>query len=375
MDTKVAIVRCPDYEPESVYNAIEKAVNLIGGMKSFVKPGQRVLLKPNLLSAKPPESGIDTHPEFARAVVRLVRSAGGDVSLGDTPGGSIKRFEDVLVKSGMQKMAQEEKLKLAHFGKFEERNGIPIAKEALDTDVLISLPKFKTHNLMTFTGAIKNCFGLVPGLYKAKCHMDAPHPDSFAKIILDVFEAATPRLIIMDGILGIEGEGPASAGTPRNFGLVLASSNAVGLDAVCAVIMGLKPQNIPALREAKARGLKETDLSRIEVAGEELKDVIVKDLKLPKTTLLHRLPNSVSRFLASFIKFKVAVTENNCIHCGACVRGCPAGAMKFPEGKGGDKEAPKVDYDKCIFCLCCHEFCPERAVYVKESFLAKIIRT
>jgi len=365
---KVSIVRCKDYDSLRVYEAVQKVMDLLGGMSKFVKKGDNVLLKPNLLSARPPESGVDTHPEVVRAVARLVRESGGNPKIGDTPGGSVKRMEDVYEKSGMRKMAEEENLELLNFDKIEEVNGIPIASFALESDLVITIPKFKTHSLIGLTGAVKNVFGVVPGLFKTYLHRSFPNYKNFAKVIVDIYSTVRPGLAIMDGIVAMEGEGPAS-GDLRNMGLVLASNDPVSLDAVLASIVGIKPFDIETTRQAHERGLGIGDLNSIQIVGEKLEDVLCHDFRLPKTALLYKLPNSITKTIAKGLKFKIAVHRDECTRCSICVKSCPAKAMSM-DGKG-----VVIDYKMCIFCLCCHEFCPKKAIYVKEGMLAKIIRT
>jgi uncharacterized protein (DUF362 family)/ferredoxin len=325
MKSKVSLIRCNGYRSQDVYRAVKASVELLGGISSIVSAGQRVLIKPNLLSAKPPESGIDTHPEVVRAVIR--------------------------------------------FDKVKMIKGIPVAAAALEADVFISLPKFKTHCLVTLTGGVKNVFGIVPGLFKTECHKLAPNPVNFARLLVDIYSFARPHLSIVDGIVGMEGEGPGAAGTLRRINLIAGSTDAVSLDAVLARVMGLLPFDIPTTREADRRGLGIGRMGDIEVVGDDLSGFIQSDFKLPKTSIYRLVPNPLLRFPAKFLKVKPQVKLDKCTRCGLCVRSCPMEAISEKNGE------IKFDHRKCILCLCCHEFCPENAIFFKENMLVRMIRT
>lgn len=368
--SKVSLIHCSSYEPHKVYDAVRKAVDLLGGISSIIKPGNRVLIKPNLLSAKPPESGIDTHPEVVRAAIRLAKEAGGIVEVGDSPGGSVKKMADVYTASGIGKVCEEENVRIAGFDKVKIIRGIPMAAAPLEADVFISLPKFKTHSLMILTAGIKNVFGVVPGLFKTECHKLAPHPAAFAKLLVDIYGYARPHLSILDGIVGMEGDGPAGGGILREINLIAASTDAVSLDAVLSRIIGVEPSDIPTTREACRRGLGNGRIEDIDVVGGNLEQFIQPGFKLPKTTLYHRLPNSLMQFLSLFLRVKPDVRRDLCKNCGICVKGCPVGAISSTE-----KDGIEFDYGKCILCLCCHEFCPENAIFIKENTIARLIRT
>ncbi len=369
MKSKVSLIRCNSYNSQDVYDAVKACVDLLGGISSIVRNDARVLVKPNLLSAKPPESGIDTHPEVVRAVIRLVKEAGGYVQVGDSVGGSAKKMADVYAISGIGQVCQEEGVEIVSFDRIRMIRNIPVATAALEADVFISVPKFKTHSLMTLTGGVKNVFGIVPGLYKTKCHKLAPGPENFARLLVDVYSFARPHLSILDGIIGMEGEGPGTGGTLREINLIAASTDAVSLDAVLARIVGLEPFDIRTTREAHRRQLGIGRMENIEVLGDDLSDFIQYGFKLPKTTIYHLVPDSLLRFLAVLLKVKPQVRLDNCKNCGVCVKSCPVGAIS------NQNDIIKFDYSKCILCLCCHEFCPENAIFIKESIFHRIIRT
>ncbi len=366
MPSQVSLARCGSYNPEEVYRAVKEAVSLIGGIKRFVKPGDKVLVKPNMLSARPPEEAITTHPEVVRAVIRLVREAGGSPGVGDSHGGSSHRMEEVYEKTGIGKVCDEEKTEKLIFEKFRKINGIPVALAALEADVIISVPKFKTHSLTVLTAGIKNIFGVVPGLYKTRCHMDAPNPAVFAKLLAEVYSYAAPQLTVLDGVTAMEGEGPGSAGTPRRMDLIAASNDAVSMDAVLCRIMGVEPFSVPLIKEAARRGPGEAE--NMQILGWKWESFHKEDFKLPGATFLHKLPNALLRPMALLLKTFPDANPENCTGCRVCEENCPAGAITEKKGR------PVFNRHKCILCLCCLEFCPHNAVYIRKNRLYRLIR-
>ena len=384
---KVSIVKCSDYSSEKVAHAVRQAVELAGGIDKFVKKGDRVLLKPNLLSPKHPGRAVTTHPEVLRAVIRLVKEAGASVSVGDSPGGSmaapasgknISLLDRYWTETGMKKICEEEGARIVSFEtggvevfEFKGRKYVPkihISKAALSFDAVINLPKLKTHGMVLYTGAIKNLYGCVPGLKKAEYHMQAINPDVFSELLVDIFSVIRPKLAIMDGITGMDANGPSS-GRIRNFGIIAASGDNVALDAVCSVIIGFKPGEIAAVNIAGKRGLGEADIRKIEFAGEKIEDVRSRDFTRPSNAALRRVPQFLADIVGKFFWTIPEINNSKCTVCMACVKSCPAKAIEI---NLGDK-FPVVDKKKCIKCMCCHELCIYSAVDIKLSFLARML--
>ncbi len=365
MPSKVSLVRCEDYSPDKVYAAVKKSLELIGAIESFVKPGDRVLIKPNLLSARAPEKAITTHPEVLRAVIRLVKSAGGVPGVGDSHGGSHHRMEEVYEKTGTGRVCEEEKTQKLVFEKFKMVEGFPIALAALEADVLISLPKFKTHSLTVLTAGVKNVFGVVPGLYKTRCHMQAPGPEAFQELLARVYRCARPHLSVLDGITAMEGEGPGSAGVPRQMNLIASSPDAASLDSVLCRIMGIEPEAVGLIRQMRLKGLGET--KNIEILGEKWEAFHKKDFRLPRTTFAHKLPGAALKPLTFLLKTYPEIDPSLCRNCGICLKDCPAEAISRKKGK------LVFDRKKCVLCLCCLEFCPHRAVYIRKNKLLELL--
>lgn len=361
--SKVSIVRCYDYNLRSLDKALGRVFELLKVVDGVLKPGLKVLIKPNLLSKKPPEAGANTHPEFVRSVARVVKEFGAIPIIGDNPGGS-SRPKDVYESSGMARIAKEEGVGLVETGKPIFINGIPISSYAKECDIIFSLPKLKTHSLMTLTGAIKNMFGICPGLFKSECHKANPRPGDFCKVLVDVYSIVRPTLTIIDGIIGMDQDGPAN-GRLRNFELIIAGFDGVSVDAVLSDIIGIKPFELWTTKEAHLRGLGNGDLEEIEVLGESLSDVRVKDFVLPRTSILTWLPGTAIKGIANFINFRPVIDQRLCTKCNLCVETCPTKTITI------NKKVSRIETKGCINCLCCHEVCPYGAIYIKKNLLAK----
>ena len=377
MKTSVSLITCDSYESPRVYESIKEAINLLGGISSFVKPKETILIKPNLLSAKEPERAVTTHPEIVRAVVRLIREAGATPLIGDSPGGAIKGVERVWEKTGMKKLAQEEGVRLVSFetaGSVEKKIDHPlvptvhISKAVLACDGIINLPKLKTHNLMIFTGCVKNCYGIVPGLRKAEYHKLAPHPDDFGRLLGEIYLLVKDRvrLNIVDGIMGMEGNGPSS-GELRKMDLVVAGSDGVAVDAAITNLLGFKPKRIEPFEYLKRKKAGIDDISNIELVG-GAKARRVRNFKFPSNWYVRLIPKFVVDILGRFIWMKPVVIEDYCTGCMMCVDSCPVKTIIKERGK-----KPRVDWKGCISCLCCHELCPSHAIELKSSRLAKML--
>ncbi|HAJ57125.1 MAG TPA: hypothetical protein DCL35_05075 [Candidatus Omnitrophica bacterium] len=367
---KVSLVKCSSYYAEDVEAAVKHSVDLLGGIGRFVSPGEKVLLKPNLLTDAAPEKGITTHPEVVRAVIRLIKPVTSRIYCGDSPsvwGGEKKNIDRVYEISGIKKICRQEGVDLVYFTKARMVAGHPLAEFAFSCDRLVNIPKFKTHGLTILTAALKNLFGLVVGMHKMKIHSDNPRPVDLSKVIVDIYGARKPDLNILDGVFAMEGQGPGSSGTLKKANLIAASADGVCLDMVLAALMNIDVFDIPTNSEAIRRGLGHASFSSIDIVGEQVKDLILPDFKLPKTSVIAKMPRWAVNVLSSLMTMKVCADASKCKLCGLCQKGCPADAIRLIEGR------PVFDRAKCILCLCCQEVCPSAAIDIKKGLLLKIL--
>jgi len=368
MKSKLALVSCFDYDLQELYKALKRAVDLLGGINNFIRPKSKVLVKPNLLQPALPQQAITTHPELIRAVIRILKEIDCEIYLGDSPSSWNKEdIEEVYLRCGIKKIAKEEKIELINFNQPVWKNNFPLTKYLDLCDYFISLPKFKTHNFTILTGAIKNLFGLVCGPYKIELHRKYPNPEDFSKMLIDLYLTAKPDLTIVDGIWALEADGPATKGIPKNTGFILVGNDGVSIDVILALLMGLKPQDIPTNQEAKKRNLSNLSLEDIEILGDNLFDFLNKDFKLPSTSLLKKIPSPILKVLRELIKFYPKIKHKNCSLCGRCISICPQKAIEIKNKR------IHINYSQCIHCFCCQEVCIYKAIIIKKSILAKLL--
>jgi uncharacterized protein (DUF362 family)/NAD-dependent dihydropyrimidine dehydrogenase PreA subunit len=369
----VSVVRCEDYDSARAILAVKHAIDLLGGMGAFVKPRDRVLIKPNLLKARPPDAAVTTHPEIVRAVIRLVHEQGGKALVGDSPGiGDLKKVAekagilDVVNEEGAQLEDLSDAVQIKNNGRFQH---IVVARSAYEADVLINLPKLKTHGMTTLTGAVKNLFGCIPGKRKVQWHLNTGvNHELFMKMLLELYTLLKPGLTIMDAVVGMEGNGPGS-GDPRHIGALLAGRDAVSVDAVSAHLVGVKLDKIPLLMAARSQGIGETDLNNITLLGDPLESVVVENFRLPPQAHLEwQLPEWARSSLKNAFTTRPVINRDLCIQCGICHGHCPQGAI---EDRGSRLE---IRYRDCIRCFCCQEFCPQGAITVGTGWALKLLR-
>lgn len=372
METKaeVALKACFAYELDRLENVFRELLSLLGGPSVFFKAGERVLIKPNLLTSAKPEEAITTHPVFVQAAVRILKEIGLEVSIADIPGEhNLEINLDRLYRTtGMQDVAEKEGVKLLTGCKFFEEEGVVLNSWVREFDHIVSLPKFKTHSLTTLTGAVKNIFGLTPRLYRVNLHKNFTKPDDFAKMLIGVYRKCKPTITFVDGIMALEGDGPAHNGTPRKVGLVAASNDAFALDSILAHVMGLKPDDIATNRQARIQNLGTTTLEEIEIKGDALGDFLTGSFKLPPAYMLARIPSGLLRFLNRFAEFRPRVDKFKCNGCRICVENCPLSVIEIKGRKA------KIDYRKCIDCFCCLEVCPIGAMKTKSGPLIYVLK-
>ncbi|GAB7025954.1 DUF362 domain-containing protein [Geotalea toluenoxydans] len=369
----VGIERVDSYERAVVKEGMARLLKPLGGMEAFVQPGEKVLLKPNMLSAKTPDAAVTTHPEVLRAAIELVQQAGGLPLVGDSPGvGSQKR---VAEKTGLLQVIEETGAEIADFSEPVEVAGtgtfkrFALARPYLGADRIINLPKLKTHEMMTMTCAVKNLFGAVVGTGKAGWHLKAgADRDLFARMLVELYLLRKPDLNIVDAVAAMEGDGPGS-GDPRHVGLLLAGENAVAVDVVAAEIAGIPKKLLYIQRAAASLGVDGADRSEIETTGLPLEEACVPGFRLPHISdVQFGLPQFLKNRLRHYLTSRPCLAEERCRLCGVCKDACPPHAIHIREGR------LSFDYHACIRCFCCRELCPEGALDVVEGTLVKIIK-
>lgn len=356
---KVALVKCSSYDPDETYSAVKTSIDLLGGIGSFIKSGQKVLIKPNILAPFKAERAATTHPAMVEAVIRLVKEAGANPSVGESPG--VGKPEYCAQAAGILEVCKKYSVPFVGLNTQVEIDNpgarrfkrIYMAQEVLESEAIINVPKFKTHGLLAITAAVKNLFGCVPGITKSQYHYKVRRRAELGLLMLDIygFLKDKVKLSIMDAVCAMEGEGP-SAGDPYNLGLIGASGDAVALDEVFCRIAGIDPREVPTLYNA----------GEVEVKGEQVEKVKVYDFKaidfFPEEVFHLPVPAGLFNKL---IGEKLLVVKEKCTNCGTCIEVCSSRAIDKGEN------SVKINYDKCIRCLCCAEFCPEKAIRVRRN--------
>ncbi len=375
-DRRVALVHCENYDPAVVSAAVARGLSLLGGVESFFKLNETLLLKPNLLLGDSPERGSTTHPAIFRAVIEQFQRAGAHLVYGDSPGfGSPTGAVRV---SGLLEVADAFGVPLADFTTGED---VPFSEGQLmkqfhlaagvrSADGLINLPKFKTHGLMRLTGAVKNLFGCLPGVQKAGFHARLPDEYRFGEMLVDLAELISPRLHIMDGVVAMEGNGPRN-GQHRTMAVLLFSTNPYVLDHVMAQMAALDPQLLQTLRIAQKRGLYTPE--QIQVLGDPLSMFIQPNFVVNRDrTSTTGKPGFWMTYFKNWVTPRPVIDSDQCSYCGRCVRVCPA-TPKALAFQNGCSQSPDYDYDACIRCYCCQEMCPENAISIQTPALGRLV--
>ena len=375
MHTTVALVQCSGYHFAEITQALERLFSEIGGLDRFVQPGQTVLLKPNLLSAQPPDRAITTHPEVVRALIRLVKARGANPVVADSASSAIN-IENVWNQTGFSALCAEESVPLINLEKSGSRRfavesmSFAVARPVLDADVIINVPKLKTHIFTVFTNAVKNMYGVIPGYQKTMFHKQYPDPRHFGEFLAVLYAQVRPALTVCDAIVGMEGNGP-SAGTPVPLRFLAGAEDGVALDAAVCHLLGIDINKVPYFRSLRRMRAGETDWKNINLAGDALQDFEFRSLRLPtvwSAMIGMMIPDWLVRWVRPYVWIRPFVNEQ-CTFCGLCVKSCPVSALSIEVGN-----RPKLDAGKCIECCCCHEVCPASAVEMRQSPFLNLVR-
>lgn len=373
---KVSVAKAPEYNSGIIRNALLECFGLLGGLDTIIQPRSRVFIKINHLSSSHSDRGIITHPVFTREVLLLLMEHACDITVGDD---IHQHAADGFSRSGYRSMCDELGVRLVNLKEcgFVEvpvqgrvLKSVFLSRVVLESDSIINLPKLKTHSFTIFTGAVKNMFGVIPHGLRLAYHRKFVRNYIFSEMLVDIFSRVPPHLTIIDGIVGMEGEGP-SAGSPRPLGVIIAGRDAIACDTVAAEIVGLRPLDIFTTFNAVQRGLGVGRLADIEIAGKKVEEVRVTDFKHSTVAVglfRRRLPSFVYAYMQDQLIFIPEVDRDACTACLECISICPKKTIHQV------REKAWVDAAACIHCLCCNEICLSKAIKLKQRPVGKIIR-
>lgn len=383
MQNKVYIIKCPDYT--HIDKTMKKLITMMGGITQFVNEGDKIVLKVNLLRAAAPEKAVTTHPAVISAVGRLVKQAQAQALIADSPGSGyqytkktlqriykISKIYDAAEQAGIDVNMDTtyETVSNPH-GKLIKR--LEVITPIFRCDKVFNLCKLKTHVFMHMTGAIKNNFGIIPGLAKPGYHAKLSDKTRFADMLLDLAQYVKPCLTIMDAVVGMEGEGPG-LGDPVQIGLLIASENQLAVDVVAGEIMGLKKENNPVLLQAEKRGLVPNKVEDVEIIGADLADIKINDFRFPAAIYANQGLGNINwwqKMLSPLFKDgltqKPVVIKKKCTTCRACYYSCPVDAISMVDNKYAH-----INSKFCIRCYCCHEMCAYQAIKLKSNILYRV---
>lgn len=372
----VSIVRCADYGEETCERALREVLVPFGGL-DWVRPGMRVVIKANLVSAMKPEKAATTHPALLAALTQMLRERGANVVIGDSPGGTfaaphlnavyrvcgLSEAEAAGAELNRDFSQKEADLPEAHTAKHITYTGY------LDgADAIISFCKLKSHGMLSLSAATKNLFGAIPGIIKPEYHYRYPDPMDFADMLIDLNEFFLPKLYLVDAVQTMEGNGP-TAGTPKYMGALLAGTNPHKIDLLCAKLIGLEAKNVPTLRAAQERGLTPASAEKLEISG-DAEEFVCKDFvtvqKGTGTDFGAQKGKLLGAAAKTVLRARPKLKCSRCVGCGVCRDTCPAHAIVIEKGKA------KIDRRICIRCFCCQEFCPKGAMRVHRTWVARI---
>lgn len=388
--SEVIIKCCEDYEYDTLYSKVHDMLDKSG---LEIKPGMNVLIKANLLAKKLPQQCVTTNPNVIRAVCQYIKDKKAVPIIADSPAGPFNEnsLKAIYAATGMEEAALQTGAILNYDTSFSNvklkdaktLDKIDVINAVLNAHMIINVAKLKTHVMMTYTGAVKNLYGVIPGLTKASYHMKLQQPENFSNHLIDICEFVKPNFSIIDGIHAMEGDGPNS-GEKVEFGYILGSTDPYSLDLTASEMIGIDEDEIATIVNSRKRRLikeddlevlVETDEGLLTLDFQEFKSYIrnlgLKPFKKPKAQSVNFLSGKVPKFIERYIvdksKSKPYFIEEKCIGCGHCVRNCPAKIIHLENKKA------IVDIGKCISCFCCHEVCPKDAVEIRVPFIAKLL--
>lgn len=374
---KVSLRKIQNYQSGALRQALIQTLSLLGGLENIIRPGSRIFVKINHLSPPSrPEEAIVTHPAFTREVLLLLKEIGCAITVGDD---IQSKQKDGFLISGYRELCNNLGIRLVNLKEIgfrridcegEVLEKAYISPLVLDADFIINLPKLKTHSFTMFTGAVKNMYGIIPHGLRSSFHRQFFKNELFSQMLVDIYSCALPHLNIMDAIVTMEGEGP-SAGRPKKVDLILASLDAVALDAVASKITGLDPLQVLTTKFADERELGIGLLEKIEILGEKIQEVRIKDFRQSSIAIgliQKKLPAFLHAFVQDQLILMPEIIRKRCTACWECVDICPTCAAYQQDN------VAKIDRSLCIHCMCCHEVCRFQAVKLKQKFFGRTVR-
>ncbi|MHA1437388.1 MAG: DUF362 domain-containing protein [Promethearchaeota archaeon] len=375
MKNKVAIVKLDDYNSESISNALKELIKILN-LEGFFK-NKSILIKPNLLA---PTKNAFTPPELVYELIKLIKNDTKEIMIGDST--MTKKLTNITLKrckinEGCEELGAKalnffecNRIKVDIFNpNYEVEKSIYLPQEVCEANLIINMPKLKTHNGFVYTGAIKNFFGLLGN--KMNMHMTHKNKINFQKMLADIYFAVEetnktdfPKVLtIMDAVIAMEGKGPRS-GKPRKIGVLIAGFNSAAVDIVGYTLMNGNPADLEAINSLARRTNLTVDINQLEIIGiNNYRNFIIKDFKKPSVSIFRKsqTPSTgiLSKIVNKAMSISIKIKRKKCVLCEQCVKHCPAEAMF----KKNDKIM--IDHDKCIECFCCGESCPNDAISAK----------
>jgi len=375
----VAVVQCERYDPDLVYDAIKRGVDLLGGLDRCVLPGERILLKPNIVAGDAPEQAATTHPAVLATCVRLLNEGGARVTFSDSPAlepSTRAARHSGLLAAGVQNGAA--------YGRFSTGkstcnpdgwlvSGFPVVEAVHEADGLINLPKAKTHQLTRITGAVKNVFGCVPGRRKAAYHVQFQDISDFCTLLVELSLCLCPRLHIADAIVAMEGNGPRS-GDPTPVGVLVMSEDPVAVDATICRLVAVDPGFVPTNVIGQQLGLGTYRPDQLTFVGDPVERFVRRDFRVVRKPVCGNASYAYFGAIKALLLPKPMIDRDRCVRCGLCIEACPVPGKAVEFESNHRDGPPRYDYQRCIRCYCCQEMCPRRAITRRTPLLDRILQ-
>ena len=374
MSDAVCSLKAQSYDYGEIKSVIDRQSQLLE-LDRLIRPGMKIVIKPNLLMKRTPEEATTTHPTLVAAVTEhLLKLGAASVTVAESPGGlySKGQLTGIYNATGMTAYSKSHGFHLnddfsfteVPFPEGEASKLFNIITPLTNADLIISIAKLKTHGMTGLSGAVKNMFGSVPGLQKPELHYRFPDKMQFCNMLIDLWECVHPAITFVDAVESMEGNGP-SGGNSRKTDRIFCSTDPYALDMALAYFIDMPISQIPVLQNAIRRGLAPKDFSQVTMLGDPVTPI--PDFKKPhqkSIDFLDRLPRrlqqpakkAADRLLAP----RPVVRTRDCVGCGKCAESCPQKIIRVENHKA------KIHPESCIRCYCCHEMCPVKAIDIKR---------